>query len=154
MKTGLKGKAAGQLEQWYPVVLGFISIIIYFVGFSDYEFTKSLREIFVAFANLNGICIGFLITAKSIIFTINDNYIIRLLKKHHSYNRLIDYFMSGIQLAFISIFISTICLFFNFEINQEFLKYIFATWLFFIVASGSACYRIINLFSEILKIPS
>jgi hypothetical protein len=138
-------------ERWYPLLLGVASVACYFYWLRNYSFPKSLNDIFSTSTTLSGIVVGFLITAKSILFSIDERYIIKKLKETKTYNKLINYFMSAIQYSFILAFISLFCLFIDFGNPQVYHKIFFSIWLFFLVVAGSSCYRVIDVFSRILK---
>lgn len=142
-----------QWEKWYPLFLGAVAFAFYLSLDKHYNlsFPKSLNDIFATTTTLSGIFVGFLITAKSILFSIDDRYIITKLKETNTYNKLIDYFMSAIQWSFCLAFISILGLFLDFS-NPNFAhKLIFSLWIFCLVITGSSCYRVISVFSGILK---
>ena len=142
-----------QWERWYPLLFGVVALVFYVSlerNFS-YSLPESLDNVFSTSTTLSGIVIGFLITAKSILFSIDDKYIIKKLKETNTYNKLINYFMSAIQYAFILAFISLFGLFLDFKSPSLFHKITFAIWIFSLVTASSSCYRVIDVFSGILK---
>ncbi|MDJ0662113.1 MAG: hypothetical protein QNJ42_21895 [Crocosphaera sp.] len=142
-----------QWERWYPLLFGVVALVVY-VSLErnfNYSLPKSLDNVFSTSTTLSGIVIGFLITAKSILFSIDDKYIIKKLKETNTYNKLINYFMSAIQYAFFLAFISLLGLFLDFKNPSIVHKIIFAIWTFSLVSASSSCYRVIDVFSGILK---
>ena len=111
---------------------------------------KSLNDIFATSTSLSGIFIGFLITAKSILFSIDDRSIIKKLKQTKTYVKLINYFMSAITYSFFLAFISLLSLFIDFNKSNVFNEIIFLFWIFGVILTGSSCYRVISVFSKIL----
>lgn len=140
-----------KLERWYPFVFGVVSVVCYFTFFKNHSFPKSFNDVFSTSTTLSGIAIGFLITAKSILFSIDEKYIIQQLKSTQTYRKLINYFMSAIRASFILAFVSLLCLFVDFTNPQLLHKILFASWLFSLFVAGSSCYRVIDAFADILK---
>lgn len=140
-----------QIERWYPIALGIIVAAFYFILLKEYSFPKSLNDIFSTSTTLSGIAIGFLITAKSILFSIDEKYIIKQLKSTKIYRKLINYFMSAIQWSFFLAIVSLFCLFIDFSQPRAYLKILFSSWLFSLTVSGASCYRVIDVYAQILR---
>lgn len=142
-------------ERWYPILLGIIFSLCYFFWIRNHSLPEpeKLSNLFSAGTTLSGIAIGFLITAESILFSIEERYIVKKLKETKTYNKLINYFMFAIQSSFVFVLFSIVCSFIDFSVKDPtmFQKIMFTTWLSILIITGSSCYRVISVFSDILK---
>lgn len=103
------------------------------------------NDIYTGMLNITAISIGFLLTAKSIIFTVADTLIIKRLKDAEYkgvtyYEVLMSYFNSAIEWSFSLTVLSFIGLFTNCE------KHFFAFWLFVSISTAIVCYKIIKIY--------
>jgi hypothetical protein len=142
-------------ERWYPLLLGITFFICYFFWVRNHSLPEQskLTNLFSAGTTLSSITIGFLITAESILLSIDERYIVKKLKETKTYNKLVNYFMSAIQFSFGFVLMSIFCLFIDFDTNNHnlFHKLLFTSWLSFLILTSSSCYRVIAVFSDILK---
>lgn len=143
----------GQLERWYPLMVGLIVAITYFCFFRNYPLPVSLKDLLSAVTNLSGIAVGFLATAQSILFSLPKKYVIQQLKITGMYNRLINYFMSAIQWSFGLAVISAIGLLIDFTKSQSWHPIALSLWLFFLVTTSLSYYRVIEVFTALLRAP-
>jgi hypothetical protein len=67
------------------------------------------------------------------------------------YNTLIDYFQSAIAWSFWLALLSCVGLLTDLETKQDWKPIAFSFWIFFLMTSGFSCYRLIQLFSRILR---
>ncbi|BAY29184.1 hypothetical protein NIES2107_10250 [Nostoc carneum NIES-2107] len=141
-----------KLEKWYPLFFGTIFAILcsYFVAKNPS--LNSLKELFAATTTLSGIVIGFLATAVSILLTIIKSYIMQQIINGQVYDKLINYFMNAIQWLFILTLLSSIGIFLDItQFNQPFRSLAFGIWALCFMTSGLSSYRVIHLFTSILR---
>ncbi len=142
---------SSKTEKWYPLVLGFIISWCYYWFSVGNHLPNSLKELFSAATTLSGIAIGFLATAKSILFSINQTHIVRQLKNTNKYKTLINYFMDAINWSFLLAILSLTGLFIDFANLQSWHSIAFSFWVFSLVTAGLSCYRVIDVFATILR---
>jgi hypothetical protein len=142
-----------QWERWYPLLWGIASFACYWILDQKYNLTfpNSLSDIFATSTTLSGIIVGFLITAKSILFSINETHIVKRLKKRQLYSKLINYFMFAIKCSFLLSMVSIVGLFIDFTNPELIEKAVFSLWVLFLFMAGSSCYRVIDVFAYILQ---
>lgn len=148
-----KGRMEKYVERWYPLVISTITGILIYILSSKYriDIEKITSDLFPNTINLGGIVIGFLAAAKSILFSIENSYIVQQFKKANIYKKLINYFMDAINLGFILVIASIIGSLINFENPNKILYVYFSFWAALIVATGLSSYRVIRIFSDTIK---
>ena len=139
------------IEHWHPILIAAFATCL--LSFADYKSLISINEIalFEGMLGFQGILVGFLATAKSIIFSIESREVIKQMKKTVVYNKLINYFMDAINAAFISACLSIICLVVDFNAVKTWHVFLLAFWVFFSCLSLLSSYRVISMFSKVLK---
>ncbi|HNO78951.1 MAG TPA: hypothetical protein PKN33_12905 [Phycisphaerae bacterium] len=110
-----------------------------------------LGDLMNATISLSAIAIGFLATAKSVILSIKDEAIIRTLKESGDHDRLLGYFMKAIRWSFGLGILSAIGLLIDFEADTTPHPWLFSIWLFTLAETGFCSYRVIDLFTRILR---
>ena len=139
------------VERWHPIILGLIFSMLFLFFYNKIQITDSYKSIFITTISISAISIGFLATSKSILFSIQKRQIINQIKQANLYESLIDYLMTSINLCFLLAVISAICfLIFNEDIIGK--KYLYSMWLFIITSAFTSCYRVIRIFSKILRL--
>ncbi len=139
-------------EETYPVVTGGVVSIVCAIFGCDYRFPSSLCNLFSAAITISAIAIGFIATSKAILLSIDNRRVVKFIKGVEGlYAMLIDYMMSSIHLCFISAIISAIGLLIDIKTQPSWLLIFFPFWLFFGITSLLACYRVIHIFTKILK---
>lgn len=142
-----------KLERWYPLIFGFTCSIIYLIFFRRYPLPESLKDLLSAVTNLSGIAIGFLAAAQSILFSLPRKYVIQQLKKAGMYSRLLNYFMTAIQWSFVLAVISAFGLLIDFTKSQSWHSLAFSVWLFILTTASLSYYRVIEVFTALLRAP-
>ncbi|MEQ8467683.1 hypothetical protein [Coleofasciculus sp. E1-EBD-02] len=114
---------------------------------------ESLKDLLSAVTNLSGIAIGFLAAAQSILFSLPRKYVIQQLKKAGMYSRLLNYFMTAIQWSFVLAVISAFGLLIDFTKSQSWHSLAFSVWLFILTTASLSYYRVIEVFTALLRAP-
>ena len=138
------------VEKWYPYLGGLIVFICYQLFIRPIFVLSSFCNLFSAVVSVSGIAIGFLATAKSILFSIQNRRVIKQLKDQNLYNLLIKYIMSAIRICFMLALISAAGLLIDEKNPPSWLPSAFSFWVFLSTVTTLSCYRVIQLFSKIL----
>lgn len=142
-----------QVDKWYPVVLGVIFAIAFLITNKYLEFSVSndTKQLFTAAITISAISVGFLATAKSILISIRGTKIIKWMKDGGVYDQVVNYLMSAVNSCLGVAIVSALALLFDYSTVKVWHEYAFTTWIFLCVAAGLASYRVILLFSDILR---
>lgn len=137
-------------ERWYPFVAGLLTGIIFLIACRNCELPKSVKDLLTAALTIGSITIGFVATAKSILFSIEQKRIIRILKDVSKFKVLVRYLMAAIHWSFAWAALSGLGLLIDFESPALWHTWIFSIWVWFTVTACLTYYRVIKMFSLIL----
>lgn len=141
----------GHLESWLPLSGGFVIGFFYYFWGADHISDKKVETLFGVVISVAAIAVGFLGTAKSILFSIDRHPLIVGLKDAKQYPKLIGYMLTGIWTCLFVVFYSSCLLLVDFVAVPNLKAWLVSLWFF---SSGYALLsnaRIIYLFSSILK---
>ena len=141
----------GRIEKWYPLAIGLMAMFLYYFTASNIKLPNSMQNIFSAAANLSAIAIGFLGATMAILLSISHSRVIKALKQAGKYTRLINYFNSAIKASFCLAILSFLGLVVDAVIIGLPQKIFICAWVFSLIFSGAMVYRVIDVFSEILR---
>lgn len=151
------------IEQWYPFALSVIVVVIYLFLF-NINIVDDIDTIINAVISFASILVGFIGTLLALLFSLNNNPIVKFIFKDEHYNKLMKkFFIRVFQSGFILIVCSLVLFlrktinnidFFNLRIlyfNQEItiLIIIKIIWIFSLSYFGSSSYRIILIITKI-----
>lgn len=139
------------IEGWGPLVLSVAAAIVAFVWARERPLPGTLDNLLNATVGLSAIAVGFLATAKSILLSMNDRWVVKQLKKVGYYQRLMGYFMGAIRWSFALAALSAFGLLIDFQTDKQPHPFSFAVWIFTLVGTGACSYRVIHLFTRILR---
>lgn len=142
------------IDNYYPLVIGAIVSLLYLFLFSvypKYALLHSLRDLFLASITINSIYIAFIATAKATLIAINGSKVIKNLKESGTYQTLIKYFVDAVNISLICAIWSALVLLIDFSNPTKYILFGIAVWIFLSTTSTLYMYRIIRLFSKILK---
>lgn len=142
-----------QKEQAYPYAIAVLSgcAVFYILQYKGVCVPPTTNTVLQAIINVAAISVGFLATAKSILLSVGDkSSSIKWLKDAGAYKLLLRYFMEAVWLCLLLTVFSTIALLIE-PGNSLPGRLIISVWSVVAVASALACYRIIDLFSRILR---
>jgi len=150
------------LERTYPYIISVIvaSTGIYFLASDARNLPDALNELVSALISVSSITIGFLATAKTIVISIDNDTTIKQLKDVGHYDTIRQYIVEAINVSFALLVLSMLALILNIKpkpdkdgkIVLDGARYVFFwLWVFSMVGTGLACYRVLALLSAILK---
>lgn len=137
-------------ERAYPLVAGILSGVIFLVACRDIVLPKSTKDLLTAALTIGSITIGFVATAKSILFSIEQKQIIRILKDAGKFKVLVQYLMAAVHWSFAWAALSGLGLLIDFETPALWHTWIFSIWIWFTMTACLTYYRVIKMFSLIL----
>ena len=137
------------LEGWYPWILALGASVAAF--FFDLAGTDGFRDLLQSTVNLSAIVVGFLATAKSILFTIGQKEIVVAMKKTDKWGMLIDYMMTAIYTALILAMASGSLLLVKFSKPERWHHWLACAWVFCLFLALFSSLRVIRFFAKILK---
>lgn len=112
----------------------------------------SAPSLFSAVVSLSAIAVGFLATAKSILFTIDKKRIISQLKTAGKFNTLVDYLMMAVHWSFGLAVATSLCFVIDLKNPATWHRYVFAGWFFVLSTAALAYYRVVHIFAKILRL--
>lgn len=142
------------LDVAYPHLIAVLAAGVYLYlnyRYPQYTLPKNLKDLLTASATINSIVVGFLATAKATLLSISGGRAIKFMKSGGQYNALIAYFMTAVHYSIVTAVVSALMLLFNFDNLPPFAAYFVCFWVFLSVGSLFSGYRIIRLYSTILK---
>lgn len=141
-------------DKVYPHLTAIFVAGAYFIlnyYYPQYSLPKNLKDLFAASASISSIVVGFLATAKATLLSISSGRSIKWMKSGGQYQILISYFMTAVHYSIVTAVVSALLLLFNFEKLPPYAAYFVCFWVFLSVGSLFSGYRIIRLYSTILK---
>ena len=141
-------------DNYYPLIGGAIIALAYiglFIVYPKFALTKGFRDIFISAITINAISIGFLATAKAILISIHDSKVVKWMKDTGSYDTTIQYFMEALVLSMLCALWSMLLLLIDFTDPIKYIVFCIALWAFLFIWSMLSMYRIISIFSKVLR---
>ncbi|MEM4721396.1 MAG: hypothetical protein QXT73_04980 [Candidatus Methanomethylicaceae archaeon] len=139
------------IERWYPLVGGIAVSSLYFLLCRQMALPTSIENLFSAVINISAIAVGFFATAKTILFSLSDRYVIRQLKKVGAFDTLIDYLLHAIKWCFLLAIITGLAFFIDFKTKPEWQTWALSFWLFLVWVALLSSYRVITILAKILR---
>jgi hypothetical protein len=143
------------VERSYPVI-GSLIVTLGYLRFQDhFDFVSrdALGNLFTAIVSVSAIAVGFLATAQSILFSLENKRVTQFLKSAGAFNSLVNYMMEAIHVSFALAGISAFALLVDLKTPRWWHPYGFAVWLFFLCLAALDYYRIVSIFTRILRSP-
>jgi hypothetical protein len=142
-------------ERRYPLVGGGLVALGYLLMYKKLDFVSrdALTNLFTAMVTVAAIAVGFLATAQSILFSLESKRVTHFLKEAGVFRSLVDYLMDAIHLSFALAALSAFALLVDPKAHRWWYPFAFATWLFILSFAGLAYYRVVSIFSQILRSP-
>lgn len=141
-------------DKIYPHLAAFLGVGAYLLlnyYFPQHSLPKNLKDLFAASASISSIVVGFLATAKATLLSISSGRSIKWMKSGGQYQILISYFMTAVHYSILTAVVSALLLLLNFEKLPPYAAYFVCLWILLAVGSLFSGYRIIRLYSTILK---
>jgi hypothetical protein len=144
------------VDKYYPLIISAVATGIFYVLFRDRSsvlFAGSIEELLSAVITISSIGIGFLATSKSILISMQNSKIIKWMKDGGHYKNIINYTMSAIHWCFALTLISALALVFDLKAPAtDKIFFLACAWVFIASAALLCSYRIVRLFSTILRL--
>jgi hypothetical protein len=139
-------------EKRYPVVIAAASAAVYYYADLRFQLPPPSRDLMGVVVSVSAIAVGFLATAKSILFTIQDRTVIKYFKDSARYTTLVDYLMWAIHWSFLSAGLSTLALFFDLnKLNWWVVRVGMTAWVFLVIVATFSYFRVLRIFGLILR---
>ncbi|MGE3548981.1 MAG: hypothetical protein AB7I29_03670 [Geobacter sp.] len=141
-------------DKAYPHLVAITAALGYFLflnQFKEYVVHPNMKELLTASATISSIAVGFLATSKATLLSINNSRVVKWMKDGKVYNTLIDYFMSAVHYCMGAAVYSAMLLLVNFTKSSQTNLVLVTGWVFLSVGSLLASYRVIRLYSYILR---
>lgn len=142
------------IDKIYPhlvALAGAAAYAVLFHRYPEYSLPKNLKDLLTASATISSIAVGFLATAKATLLTISSSRSIRWMKSGGQFQSLISYFMTAVHYSMTTAVVSALMLLLDFDNLPSYASFFVGVWVFFSVGSLCSGYRIIHLYSVILR---
>lgn len=146
--------SSGTIDKIYPHLVAIIAALGYFsflYQFKEYVVHPNMKDLLTASATISSIAVGFLATAKATLLSISKSRVVKWMKDGGVYNAMIDYFMTAVHYCMITAVYSALLLLFDFTKSAITNLLLVTLWVFLSVGSLLSGYRIIRLYSDVLR---
>jgi hypothetical protein len=138
------------LEKTYPFMLGILATaVLYFIKFNLSSLTN-YNDIMSSAISLGSIAVGFLAAAITLMPSMENNELVRNLKRMGAYKKLLNYIITAIFSLFGVSLLSLIGLFINTKSKTTGITIFNNIWIFVFVFSLFATFRVIQTFLKFL----
>lgn len=140
-------------EMLYPVLIsaavGWISWWI----FRGRKVPEKIYDLMANGVNIGGIAIGFLATIITLMFSLQNNYIIQQLKSLGYFKTLMSFFYTALISCFALVVIGVFGLFLNFNEDafQDIFHIFLAGWVGLVTMAGLSVFRFVRILYIILQ---
>jgi len=107
---------------------------------------EKATDFFGNVVNISGIAVGFLATGQTLLCSLSDNFVVKILRKYNRFEAMLRFFTSAIVWCLTLALFSLLAYWINFQ------KYplLFSTWFAVLFGAFFATIRILALFAKIL----
>lgn len=140
-------------EKNYPKVLAGVALLVAWFAFPHLPHTGHAEPLLSSTINLAGIAIGFLATAKAIVYSLGSSRLMKAYRDLGYTKHLADYFMSAIYWSFFLAALSAACLVLRGSVPHMAKLGLEAVWVAILVGALAAYHRILMIFQLILRSP-
>lgn len=138
------------LEKAYPLIGGFLGVILAFISKFNLLEIESYKEIMSSSISLGSIAVGFLAAAITLLPSLSNNELVKNLKRLGAYQKLLLYIIKAIIGLFIISILSIVGLFIT-NISIGIVRDLFGfTWIFIFIVAILSIIRVIHLFLKFL----
>ena len=139
-------------EKNYPLLFSLVLTGIFGSFHKFIDLLKISETLFPVIVSISAIAVGFLLTAKSILVSIDDRKIILHLKQMGLYSSLVGYLIHAVRWCFATVVVTALGMLLGQHSMPWYLTFIYlTTWVFVTGMAGGCCFRIVSIFSSILK---
>ncbi len=139
-------------ERTYPYALGVVAAAIFWWPLQTPDVPPTAINLLTAIISVAGIAVGFLMSAEAILLSLDESRVIRQLRQVGHYDLLISYLNEAILFSFALATLSAIGLFVDFK-QTCWPAPVVCLWMFVAAAAGCCYFRVIRIFSRILRSP-
>ncbi len=137
-----------RIEKYHPIIISLIAGILYYFFGNRMPDRNSFESLFTTLISISSIMLGFILTSKSILFSIQGSDAVKRLKSSDGYRHLLEYILSTVNSCLFLAVYSGICLFY--KINNENILFI-SVLIFAITLTVLNFYRSTRIFHKLLK---
>lgn len=142
------------IERWYPYTLSLVITTFYLYFHRLIDVTSTAKALFPVVTSISAIAVGFLLTAQSIILSMDERSVIKGLKQGGVYGHMVGYVVIAVNWSFVTTIVTGTGMVLSLHVNASgwMFSFIFAgIWVFITATAVMCCYRVIRIFSAILK---
>jgi len=139
-------------ESVYPYVLGvLVGTVFGWYAFRGQWTNQGLSQLFATILNVSAIGTGFLGTALSVLYSIENKPVVRDLAQAGVWRAMLRYTMAAIRWSFAVAILSGVGFFLLDRLDQKFYGAILGIWALVTFVATFLCIRVIHLFSRIIS---
>lgn len=142
-------------ERHYPWLGGMISGGICYLLLRHWTIPPGTKDLLAGLLNVAAIMVGFLVTAKSILLSIDDRWIIKRSKEAGAFEMLVGYMVAATYWWLGTALLSALGVAMIPSSLADWQKIIavrmFAVWVFVAATSVLAAFRVLTIYSSILR---
>jgi hypothetical protein len=144
------------VERNYPWLAGLVVAGLCFWGFRTSTIPVGTKDLMTSFLNIAAIIVGFLVTSKAILLSIDTKWIIQRSKESGAYGMLVGYMVSATYWWMAAAFLSAVGLALIpatplADWQKPYAVALFSGWVFVAVTASLAAFRVLNIFSIVLQ---
>ncbi|MCY4613477.1 MAG: hypothetical protein OXB94_07650 [Nitrospira sp.] len=142
------------IERRYPYVISFVITTFYLCFHQLIDVTSTAKALFPVVTSISAIAVGFLLAAQSIILSIDERNVIKSLKQGGVYGHLVGYVVKAVNWSFVTTILTGIGMVLSLHENANgwmFSVIFTGMWVFITTTAVICCYRVIRIFSKILR---
>ena len=143
------------VERYFPLVLSFVAPLAFFgfwFGLSQPPSEAGLSRLTEGILNLAGILVGFLATAKALLYALPDRRAIKFLRDAGALSDLVDYLFVDIMVWLITAITALIFVFVGPELRVAVQRAAIGIWLFLPMWGVLGFARSMYIFTKFLKL--
>lgn len=144
-----------RVEKHYPWIGGLACGLACYWALRDWTIPPGTKDLLTSFLNVAAIMIGFLVTGKSILISLDETWIIQKSKTAGAYEMLVGYMVAATYWWFAMVLLSAIGVAMIPPVLQDWQRLIavrlFSIWIFIAVSATLSVVRILAIYSTILR---
>jgi hypothetical protein len=144
------------VERHYPWVAGLCVAGLCYLWFRSSSIPPGTKDLMTSFLNVAAIIVGFLLTAMSILLSIDSKWIIQRSKESGAYGMLVGYMISATYWWMAAVLLSAVGVAIIPsnplpEWQKPYAVALFSAWVFVAATGSFAAFRVLRIFSTVLK---
>lgn len=142
---------SGKLERWYPVVGGLLLACVFAWVQTRWVLRLEIKDLMGAVINVSAILVGFISTAKAILFSLPHSKRLKQIQQAGKFADLVSYMMTSIYLGLLTAAASGGLLMLNQYAAEPWYFWILVGWVFLAAWMGLSAHRSIRCISVVLS---